>query len=84
MKFVVFYGSDIQEERAVFEKKLTPYLSEATILMDDFNVIWRLQDTNIVSAKSLLWPWLVNADGSCKLVDIVRLACNGYPPPSEG
>ena len=63
MKFVVFYGSNIQEERAVFEKKLTPYLSEVTVLMGDFNAISRLQDTIIVSAKSLLWPWLVNAEG---------------------
>ena len=84
VKFFVFYGSTIQEERLAFEEKLTPYLSQATVLMGDFNAISRLQDRNIVSAKSLLWPWLVNADGSCKLVDIVRLACNGYPPPSEG
>ena len=54
VKFVVFYGSNIQEERAVFEKKLTPYLAEATVLMGDFNAITRLQDTNIVSAKPLL------------------------------
>ena len=38
---------------------------------------------NIVSAKSLLWPWLVNAEGSCKLVDAIRLACNGSPPPTR-
>ena len=47
----MFYGSNIKEERPVFERKLTPYLSEATVLMGDFNAISRLQDTNIVSAK---------------------------------
>ena len=84
VKFVVFYRSNIQEERAVFDKKLSPYLSEATVLMGDFNAISRLQDTNIVSNKSFLWPWLVNAEGSCKLVDIIRLACNGFAPPNQG
>ena len=54
VKFVVFYGSNIQEERAEFEKKLTPYLAEATVLRGDFNAITRLQDTNIVLANSLL------------------------------
>ena len=51
--------------------------------MGDFNAISRLQDTNIVSAKSLLWPWLVNAEGSCKLVNLFRLACTGSPPPTR-
>ena len=37
VKFVVFYGSNIQEERVLFEEKLASYLSEATVLMGDFN-----------------------------------------------
>ena len=72
LRFVVFYGSHVVEERQAFEDNLTPYLSEASVLMGDFNAITILQDTNIVSAKSLLWPWLVDAEGSCKLVDITR------------
>ena len=51
--------------------------------MGDFNAIKRLQDTNIVSAKSLLWPWLVDVEGSCKLMDNTRLACNGSPHPTR-
>ena len=83
VKFIVFYGSNVLEERQAFEETLTPYLSDATVLMGDFNAITRLQDTNIVSAKSLLWPWLVDAGGSCRLVDINRLACNASPPPQR-
>ena len=84
VRFVVFYGSNVLEERQAFEDKLTPYLSEATVLMGDFNAISRLKDTNIVSAKSLLWPWLVDVEGSCKLAEVIRLACNGSPPPNQG
>ena len=83
VRFVVCYSSNMLEERLVFEEKLTPYLSEATVLMGDFNAISRLQDTNIVSAESLLWPCLVDFEGSCKLVDVIRLACNGSPPPTR-
>ena len=83
LKFAVFHGSNVLEDRQVFEEKLTPYLLDATVLMGDFNAITRLPDTNIVSAKSLLWPWLVDADGSCKLVDITRLACNRSLPPTR-
>ena len=83
VRFVVFYGSNVLEERLAFEDKLTPYMPEATVLMGDFNAISRLQDTNIVSAKSLLWPWLVDVEGLCKLVDVIRLACNGSPPPTR-
>ena len=83
-KFVVLSSSNIQEEILVFEENLTPDLLEATVLMGDFNAISRLQGTNIVPAKSLLWPWLVDVEESCKLVDVIRLACNGSPPPNEG
>ena len=54
LRFVMFHGFNFLEERLVFKETLTPYLSEATVLMGDFNAISRLQDTNIVSAKSLL------------------------------
>ena len=81
VKFVVLYGSNLVEERQVFEEKLAPYLSDFTVLMGDFNAITRLQDTNAVSAKAMMWQWLVEAEASCKLVDITRLACNGSPPP---
>ena len=83
VKFVVFYGSNLAEERQVFEEKLAPYLSDFTVLMGDFNAITRLQDTNAVSAKAMMWQWLVEAEASCKLVDITRLACNGSPPPTR-
>ena len=56
----------------MFEEKFTPYLSEAPVVMRDFNAISRLQDTNIVSAKSLLWLWLVDLEGWCKMVDVIR------------
>ena len=55
-KFVVFYGSNVLDERQAFVERVIPYLSDATVLMGDFNAITRLQDTKIVSAKSLLWP----------------------------
>ena len=84
VRFVVFYGSNVLEDQQPFEHNFTPYLSEATVLMGDFNAISRLQDMNIVSANSSLWPWLVDVEGSCKLVDIIRLACNGSTPPNEG
>ena len=79
----MFYGSNILEEREAFEDKSTRYLSEATVLMGDFKAITRLQDTNIVSATSMLWPWLVDVERSCKLVGITRLACKGSPPQTR-
>ena len=51
VKFVVFYGSSILEERQAFDDKLTLYLSDATVLMVDFNANTRLHNMNIISAK---------------------------------
>ena len=80
IKFVVMYSSNLRAERKVLQGVLSHILSRPAITFRNFNAITNLNESKGLSAKLLLWPWIHDIEVSCKLVELVKLACGGSPP----
>ena len=75
VRFVAIYGSSLAPDRMVLQQKLSPFLSEMSIFLGDFNAISRLDDVVDVPhnyAQRLVWPWLHSQETSGALLDLMR------------
>ena len=69
VELLFHHSSNLQEESEQFQLSLTMPLSGPAVLIGDFSGITRLEYTNTISPRSLLWPWVRDMEGLRKIID---------------